>query len=287
MRIMVRRSGALGDVVLTTPILRRLRRENPDAEIGVHTAFTGIFNNSPHKLFVTNQAPLPYPWTPDGGLDRMIDLDLAYEKRPTMHIVRAYMQAAFGDDGEPEDLHQEMFFPPVEPWVKERRVVAVHAAKAGWRNRTLPEATWMKVVKLLQDEGCFPILVGSMKDALPSAKCASFHSGDIMQQAAMIARCRCFIGSDSGLLHVAGATQTPIVGVFTSVMPAYRLPWRHGIHGWNCGSVMPNLDCVGCVARQPVPTTIETCERGDIVCTGMVSAETIVETTLRLIEEVG
>ena len=285
MRILVRRSGALGDVVLTTPIIRRLRRENPDAEIGVQTAFTGVFQNSRHRITVTNQNPLPYPWTPDGGLDRLIDLDLAYEKRPTMHIVQAYMQEAFGDSGEPDDLHQEMAFGKVEPWGGPRRVVAVHAAKAGWRNRTLPEATWLKVVKMLQDEGCFPILVGSMKDALPNARAASFHSGDIMQQAAMISRCRCFIGSDSGLLHVAGATNTPIVGVFTSVMPAYRLPWREGVHGFHCASVMPNLDCVGCTGRQPAPITVETCERGEIVCTGMVSAEEIVEASLRLMDE--
>ena len=36
-RISVRRTGAFGDVIDTTPVIRRLRQENPDAEIDVLT----------------------------------------------------------------------------------------------------------------------------------------------------------------------------------------------------------------------------------------------------------
>jgi ADP-heptose:LPS heptosyltransferase len=35
--ILVRRTGAFGDVIDTTPVVRRLREENPDAEIDVDT----------------------------------------------------------------------------------------------------------------------------------------------------------------------------------------------------------------------------------------------------------
>jgi ADP-heptose:LPS heptosyltransferase len=287
MRVLVRRIGALGDVVLATPVLRRLRRENPDADIGVQTAYPDVFRGSPHRLAVFPPGPLPYPWTAEGGLDRTVELDLAYESWPTQHVVRAYMWKAFADPRDPgeydaDELRQELAFGSPAPFPRERRVVAVHAAQAGWRSRTLPEATWRAVVDGLRRHGCFPLMVGTMRDALPGVKAAAFHSGDVLAQAAMIARCTCFVGPDSGLLHVAGATDTPIVGVFTSVWAAYRMPMRGGVP---FAAVVPrDMTCLGCQARQPAPATTEHCERGDFACAATVRADDIVDAAVRLIE---
>jgi heptosyltransferase-3 len=290
MRILVRRTGALGDVVLATPIIRRLRRENPDAEIAVQTAYPDVFRNSPHRVAVLPPGALPYPWTERGGCDRVVDLDLAYERRPTIHIVQAYMQEAFGDDRDiglydEGELRQELAFRPSNAgWLASRRVVAVHAAKAGWRNRTLPECTWVGVIDGLRDAGFFPLLVGTQRDALPRAKAAAFHAGDVLAQAAVIAACAAFVGSDSGLLHVAGATDVPIVGVFTSASPALRLPWRGGELGRNCIAVTPpGLSCVGCLHRLPAPVTTESCELGEPICVGAVRAADIVDAVVRLV----
>lgn len=284
MRILVRRMGALGDVVLTTPIVRRLRRENPDAEIGVQTAYPDVYRNSPHRLTVFQPGPLPYPWTPEGGLDHTIALDLAYERRPDLHIVQAFMLAAFDDEGDPADHRQELFPAGIAPFFDGTRVIAVHAAKAGWRSRTLPEATWVAVTEGIRNRGLFPLMVGSMRDALPKAKAAAFHSHDILAQMRMIEKCACFIGSDSGLTHVAGASDVPIVCAFTSVLPALRMPRRYGRMNWRFEAVVPDLDCIGCLARAPVPTTTEPpCERSDYACTYMATAGMLLAAMDRLL----
>ena len=283
-RILVRRIGALGDVILTTPIVRRLRREHPLAAIGVQTGYPDVFRNSPHKLTIFPPGNLPFPWTLAGGLTRLIDLDLAYERRPSTHIVRAYMTEAFGDQGEPADLRQELFFTPSKAdWPTKKPIVAVHAAKAGWRNRTLPETTWIAVIDGLRAAGFFPLLVGTSRDALPKAKTAAFHLADVLVQAGVIARCAGFVGSDSALLHVAGATSTPIVGIYTCAAPAYRAAWRGGVLGAGSVAITPSISCLGCLERQPIPTTRETCERGDIACVREVRASEIVEATVLLI----
>lgn len=279
MRILLHRAGALGDVVLTTPIARRLRRENPEAEIVVHTAYPDVYRGSPFTA--TFEAD-------PRAFDRTIDLDLAYERRPDMHIVEAYMLHAFGDPGTPRDRRQELHYDRRRVFLPSnggRRYVAVHAAKAGWRSRTLPGATWVEACRLLKEEGFWPILVGTQRDALPEAGCTSFHSADLMAQARLIASCDCFVGSDSGLLHVAGATDVPIAGAFTCADPKYRLPWRDGVLGGGCEAVLPPLDCVGCLGRVPPPTTTESCERGDFACVRMVHPESIVQAVKTLLAD--
>lgn len=273
MSILVQRSGALGDVILTTPIVRRLRRENPTESISVITAYGDVFRNNPHlgNPLASNIYPI-----------NRIDLDLAYEKRPELHIVQAYMQEAFGDMGEPEDRQQELFFPRRS--ASGRRCVAVHATVAGWANRTLPRATWTAVVEGLRAANLWPILVGTVRDALPAIDVSRFFADDILAQAQFISQCDCFVGSDSGLLHAAGATDTPIVGVFTCAKPELRLPWRHGQLGWKCTAITPDIDCIGCMSRRDAPVTTEFCERGDNLCVQLVQADVIVAAVLAAIE---
>ena len=196
-----------------------------------------------------------------------------------MHIVDAYMLHVFSDAGRTEDKRQELFFDrtPMKH-IAGKGYVAVHAAVAGWSNRTLPRDTWREVLHRLNVAGLQPILVGTERDAVPGFDCPTFFVPDIHMQATLIQSCECFVGSDSGLLHVAGATDTPIVGVFTCANPEYRLPFRD-----KCVAVTPDLDCIGCLGRRDPPVTTESCERGDIACVSMVRATDIVDATLKLI----
>ncbi len=273
--IIVQRSGALGDVVLTTPIVRRLRRENPNARLGVLTGYSDVFHHNPYLLGGFHGT--------SPSLVRHVQLDGAYETFPNMHIVEAYFLEAFGDTGDPWDRQQELFFHPVPLFDKALRPVAVHAAVAGWRNRSLPRETWVAVVRGLQKAGFAPVMIGSERDTLDGVDALTFYNSNVMMQASLIDNCVAFIGSDSGLLHVAGATQTPIVCAFTCAKPHTRLPWRQGTLGRDCIAIMPDIACVGCLARRPPPVTTEFCERGDNACVGLVNAEEIIESTLALI----
>lgn len=307
MKILVRRMGALGDVVLTTPVLRKLRLEHPDAEIAVQTGYPTVYYDNPHVNFLLHPATGEVlrrvedvtvdeinkmgderiKRYQDHDFDQVINLDMSYENWPDMHIVQAYMLEAFGSvmEGSSDNYQQELFFDRKPLWTKKpKSTVAVHATMAGWTNRTLPRQTWYQVIQLLTDLGMTIILVGTARDNIEGFPgTPRYLTPDLHLQARVIDSVDCFVGSDSGLLHVAGATDTPIVGVFTSVHPRYRLPYRPGL-GDSCTAVMPvELDCLGCHGRRPPPVTTEACERGDNACVGMVKADDIVEAVRNMV----
>jgi ADP-heptose:LPS heptosyltransferase len=277
MAILVHRAGALGDVILTTPIIRRLRREFPNELIQVVTSYPRVYQNNPHiggREYVI------------GEMVKNVYLDLAYEKNPSLHIVEAYMQETFEDLGDRKDLQQELFFSDASTIFEglKRKVIAIHAARAGWNNRTLPRYTWRLVVDGLRKAGFWPVLIGAPnRDEVPDCEVTRFFGYDILTHAWLINRAVCFVGSDSALLHVAGATNTPIVGIFTCARPATRLPWRGGRLGGRCIPIVPKLDCVGCLARRPAPVTTEYCERGDTACVQMVDPDQIIDAVMRLV----
>lgn len=311
MKILVRRMGALGDVVLTTPVVRKLRLEYPDAEIVVQTGYPAVYYDNPHVNFLlhpatgevlrrvqdvsvddiskmSNEIIKRYQ---DDDFDKVIDLDMSYENFPDMHIVQAYMLEAFGslveDTWQYDNYQQELFFDHKVMWPKKEPMIAVHASASGWKNRTLPRGTWISVINTLQTFRMRIILIGTPRDALDMSMLREpafvYQEPDIHHQAQIIHNTACFVGSDSGLLHVAGATDTPIVGVFTSVHPRYRLPYRPGL-GDGCTAVMPvELDCIGCHGRRPPPVTTEACERGDLACVSMVKAVDIVEAVRNMV----
>ena len=54
------------------------------------------------------------------------------------------------------------------------------------------------------------------------------------------------IGVDGGLMHLAGCTDIPIVGGFTTVDPHYRTIYRHNTYGWRFYPVKADSDCKFC-----------------------------------------
>ena len=286
-RILLIRTGALGDVLLSTPIARRLRAENPNAVIDVATACPAAYVNNPHVNSVVRQ------WRKE-SYDQIVDLDLAYERDPHVHIIDAYSAVAFGDISgnkstvlvptvtDSEVVRRVMQEESIDP----ARAVVVHMAMT-WKNRTWPKESWAQVVAKLLSEGCVVVQVGAGGDFSFSSRQGLVDLTNrltIHQIADLIARSRCFVGNDSGLLHVAGTTTTPIVGLFTSVRADLRLPHRDGAYGGRCVGLEPEIDCKGCHHREPPPVTFSNCRRGDFACLGLIKPQAVVDAVLGQLE---
>lgn len=90
-----------------------------------------------------------------------------------------------------------------------------------------------------------------------AAAVVDFPELDLAELRALVARAALFVGGDSGPLHVASSTATPIVGVFGPTLPERSAPWRDP--AFVTESVEPDaLPCRPCDQR--------VCAPGDFRC---------------------
>jgi heptosyltransferase-2 len=76
----------------------------------------------------------------------------------------------------------------------------------------------------------------------------------ILETAAVLRQCSVFVGSDGGLVHVAGAVGVPVVQVLTNAPDSYRAP------GKQTRVIQSRLDCCrGVFPKRPRSCTIAKC----------------------------
>jgi ADP-heptose:LPS heptosyltransferase len=102
-------------------------------------------------------------------------------------------------------------------------------------------------------------------------RCGEF---DLSELRALVARAALFVGGDSGPLHVAATTETPIVGLFGPTLAARSAPWRDPDLPFE--AVEPGvLPCRPCNQR--------TCTPGDFRCLTSISTDRVADAAERML----
>lgn len=101
---------------------------------------------------------------------------------------------------------------------------------------------------------------------------------DLLESTKIIKGAKCIVGLDNGLLHLAATTDVAIVGGYTTVRPEHRLPYRHGIKGWNYYPVTltpEELPCVHCQSNWTFTYGFDfrMCYHTDYKCTELLVAQ--------------
>jgi ADP-heptose:LPS heptosyltransferase len=275
-RILIRRQAALGDVLCTTPVIRRFAEAG--WEVHVQTGTPSALERNPHVASTFSADP------PNIAYDRGANLDLAYENRPSMHIVDAYFEMAFGEQAGDKSIIFDHDAP--NPKIGRYGYVTIHGAHS-WTNRTMPPDFWNAVVDgIVGRLHRRVVMVGGTGDFVRengNDVQSAVGKLSLRDTASLIARASCHIGSDSSLLHLAGATEVPIVGIYTSVRGKYRAPYRHNELAWNTVVLDANIECAGCLEQASIPTTNLACRRGDDACVRAISAEDVIEAVARFV----
>jgi ADP-heptose:LPS heptosyltransferase len=102
-------------------------------------------------------------------------------------------------------------------------------------------------------------------------RCGEF---DLAELKALVDRAALFIGGDSGPLHIAATTATPVVALFGPTLPERSMPWRDPRRRAIAidAGVLP---CRPCHQR--------TCVPGDFRCLAMIAPERVVEASEKLL----
>jgi len=258
--ILVRRRGALGDVILATPVVAALKRLYPKARISVLTDHPEVFVGNPDV-----EAAFPAPREPH--YDTVHDLDMAYERYPLRHVVLAYADQCGVDLRGDENLALRLY-----PGEGARRTVArklprhdrlaiLHAGKVDrWAGRQWPLARFEAVAKSLSAAGFLVAAIGNGESPVPAGSGLDARGWPLQETTALMEKCNLFVGVDSAPFHIAQACKTPSAVIFGSIDPALRVVPGRTV----AVTAGAPVGCLGCHHVLPAPRTATTsCLRGN------------------------
>jgi ADP-heptose:LPS heptosyltransferase len=101
-----------------------------------------------------------------------------------------------------------------------------------------------------------------------ASRIVEFGEFDLAELRALIGRSRVFIGGDTGPLHIAATTRTPIVGLYGPTLPARSAPWR------DPSIPTRSLELTGLPCR---PCEQRVCEPGDFRCLTTLPPQAVID----------
>jgi ADP-heptose:LPS heptosyltransferase len=261
-RILVKRDGAIGDVILTCPVIRELKRLYPESRVVVETACPQVFTGNP---YVYSVVPCGHPLT---DFDQIIDLNLSYEKRPGIHPITAYSdQAGIKVKDWSLDLSCN------DSYRLNWDYVVIHTGLTAWGGRNWPSRNFAQISNRIREMGIKTVTVGTNATPMIETDNDLRSRLDFEQLKSVIKYAKGFVGIDSMPMHVAQAFGVPLVAVFGCVLPELRLLPDEKFVGVN----LPQLGCIGCHHWHKAPRTQTSCVRDREVCMEDLSVDAVWE----------
>lgn len=266
--ILVIRTYGLGDIVMSTPIIRKLYTDRGGlCEIDTVTTAPEVFQHNPYVRNAYNTSDFDYSTIKNYNL--VVNLD--HVTAGNRYMIDQYANIAFGSY--PIDCKCEVFSSPdhIKDILEERNLkskgyVVMHMKHTPPANRVLPQEYWASIVSwLLAETSLHVVQIGSVgdlafggHDRLVDLRGAT----SIIETHALMEQAQSFIGIDSGPFHLARSTSTNMVVMYTITKHEYlyRQTFSNGLHE----PVIPKIDCYGCIE---ISENYMGCHRGDLLCT--------------------
>ena len=110
-----------------------------------------------------------------------------------------------------------------------------------------------------------------------AGRVVDFGDFDLAELRALVARSRLFVGGDTGPLHIAATTATPVVAVFGPTLAERSAPWRDP--AWPTASLaVEGLPCRPCNQRRCIP--------GDFRCLTTLRPDDVLDAAERLLKRI-
>ena len=236
---------ALGDTLAVTPTLRKLYNSY-GKKISVATHQPEIFKNNPYVDNVFNEI------TEDIKNDYEVfeSFNIGYHpngicyKHNAMDI-RQFHAVNLGFMLTRDEMSMDYFPDEVESIEGlPEKYVLIHPVQ-NWNSRTWDAKKWQMLTKLLNERGIAVISVGKDSSELGGSNVDKpvfnfnidiglnlMNQTTLSQTWWLINGAMCFITMDSGLLHLAGTTDSEIIQLGSSIHPQFRAPYRKNNQGY-------------------------------------------------------
>lgn len=273
-RVLFVRPGAFGDVLLTTPFLRRLRAEAPGLAVDLFSLVGDVWTGAGGDRWYPIQ---------EYGLRRVQAAHgttywFTYEHHPALHPLDGYALATgleplgrtldWTVDAEARASAARLLEGLPRPLIG-FSPTSEHAL------RTLPVAQVQAVVDRIRREfGGTVLLTG--RQPLPVEGCVQLGGAlpSMRELGALMAESQAWIAVDAGPFHLAQALGVPLVGLFGCTLPELRVTRPESVHIVRCEA----LSCLGCYHALPAGAeTLDVCGRGDLACLSALQVEDIVQ----------
>jgi len=258
--------NALGDLLCATPVIRKLE-ESYEQKVTVISKMPELFKANPYveKSFKSTSVDIDYMNEHYIMHNSFYDIGKKNEKgveiKHNVYDVRQYHAANLGFMLTKKEMHCE--YVPTEELSIElpESYVVIHPVQT-WASRTWSAENWMNLTKMLNDAGIAVVSIGkdSSETGFFNVQKPVFNFEiplglNLMNKTSVsdcwhiINKAAAIITMDSGLLHLAGTTETLILQLGSSINPEFRIPYRHGTQnykfnylagscGLNCASNM-------------------------------------------------
>lgn len=217
--IVVRRQGAFGDILMTTPVIRQLKKDRPTSEIYVECLMPEIFDRNPNVLKAARQlGPIP-------GAQYIV-LDGVYEAQPDRHFVTSYAERAgvAVEDMQMEIHPQESDHAFAKQVLQGDDWVALHIGPNTWPTKEWPKDRFAVLAKNLKEMGFKIVLVGNADRDMTVPHDSDMRGRtSVHQLAALFCRVEFAVTLDSFPMHVCQAVGCQVVGLFGITLPEFIL----------------------------------------------------------------
>jgi ADP-heptose:LPS heptosyltransferase len=286
-QILVRRRAAIGDVIMSTAVVRELKRLYGDsAVIDVATDNISIYRNNPHIRNI-----FPVDTVTADQYDVYINLDNAYENNPENNYMDSYFDRALGTINydksvelfpsleDTEAVEQDLYFNSID------KFIVVHMRNWHWPAKNITMSTWFSIYeKLFAARTDFKVVcVGGPYDFFVEDHPLFYDARTKYNEQKLKFLCdrsRAFVGIDSGPYWCAAASDTHIVALLTHLKPERILPYRAHELGFNCTAIPTLEDCAGCNDNQTRPVSQIVCAKGNTPCNDNFNTEAIAQAIL-------
>lgn len=239
---------ALGDTMACIPAIRKIVEAYGGLPITVFTSKPFLFDNHPliHQALPFdridhNEYKIYTTFNPLVGKTHNIGGE-HIEFRYSNYDIRQYHAASLGFSLTEDEMEIDLYIEKPRP-LKHKDYVLIHPTHT-WPTRTWDESKWQLLVDKLNKDGIPVVAVGrdssevgfynTQKPVMDinielGENLLNDPNNDPAELRWMMKNeAKAIITMDSGLLHLAGTTNTPIIQLGSSIHPKLRAPYRKG-----------------------------------------------------------